>query len=128
MIREGLVRGIYAPVLVALGLLSLAGCGGWLRHPSDQIEAHLLGETPLATAKELVRTLSQERARDITEDARLTPNPSNYPVPASEGSSYLRAHLGSYGFVFRVDVVAFYVFDANDQLVAIHVRKDTDAP
>ena len=122
------MRGVSAPLFVALGLLSLTGCGGWLQRPGDEIEALLLAETRLATSKESIRRLSLERSRDITEDALLTPNPSNYPVPASEGASYLRAHLGSYGLLFRVDVVAFYVFDANDLLVAIYVRKDTDAP
>lgn len=116
--------------LLAGTILALAavGCGGWLRQPGEDVEAALLRETPVSTSKDAVRRAAIEGGRPILEEGEIRPNESNYPVPSSEGVSYLRVHLGSYGLIFSVDVSAFYIFNAKNELSVVHVRKETDAP
>jgi len=115
-------------IVVVLMIVSLASCRGWLRAEGSEIENQLLVETPLATSKAQVLAVSRTKGRAVGDGGELTPNISNYPVPSGEGKSYLRAHIGSYGVVLTVDVIAFYIFDEEERLVAIHVRKDVDAP
>lgn len=115
-------------IAVVLVLASLTSCRGWLRAESGEIERRLLVETPITTSKEQVVEASKRKGRTLGEGGALTPNISNYPVPATEGKSYLRMHLGSYGVLLKVDVIAFYIFDEQDRLTGIRVRKDVDAP
>lgn len=115
-------------IAVIFVLAGLTACRGWIRAKSGEIERRLLVETPVSTTKAQVVEISRKKGRVIGEGGVLTPNISDYPVPATEGKSYLRMHLGSYGVILKVDVIAFYIFDEQDRLTGIRVRKDVDAP
>ena len=114
-------------IALALGLVGFAGCGGWLRQSSSKIEARLLVETPLTSTIEQVRGFSRQKNREVSAEGQLTDNVLDYPVPRSEGASYLRVELGSYRPIFTVDVSAFYIFDAEGRLSAVHVEKYADS-
>ena len=110
-----------------MALLGLWGCTSPLRAPSRELEKALLSESPLGSSREDVLELCHRNGRQILESDLLQANSSNYPVPASEGASYLRVSLGSYRPIFTVDVTAVFIFDKEDRLVSVHVRKDTNA-
>ena len=43
------------------------------------------------------------------------------------GNKYIRLHIGEYFNPFETDVVAYFAFDENSNLIDISVRKDTDS-
>ncbi|HSY52634.1 MAG TPA: hypothetical protein VLC46_27790 [Thermoanaerobaculia bacterium] len=127
MTRTRLIGGL-AIVLVTL----LATVAVWPRQflcflPERAIAAILRRSVPVgSTVAEVQRYVAE---RHIASDAgRATPETiaSRYP---EEGVrfGYVRAELGHYRVVFRTDVVATFVFDAQGRLQQVIVRKEVDA-
>ncbi len=84
-----------------------------------------MSRAPLGTSKDLVRT---EFARSIhVEQGDVSVGIANYPSEHPLGISFLRAHLGEYGFLMRTDVIAVYYFDADEKLLDIQVLKYREA-
>ena len=98
----------------------------WYGSP-DQIESHLLAETPLGSSEEAVLSYLSEKAESVKEPWRgpVTPN-TLYPPNTVAGSSFITAVVGKYSVVFETSVEAFYIFDSDRRLVEIAVRKTTD--
>ena len=107
--------------------------------PGELIRMHMLMRMPVGTKMERVIKVV-ERNRKWKIDAinndsgyRLrygTPafvTPYNIHLGGAIGTQSIRAYLGKYTLVFRVDVVVFFGFDENSRLVDLHVIKYVDA-
>lgn len=69
-----------------------------------------------------IRTVSNEYGYGVDSNG----------VPTEEGTicvgnKYIRVHLGGYFNPFETNVVAFFAFDENSNLIEVSVRKDTDS-
>jgi hypothetical protein len=91
------------------------------------IEAYLKTQTPLGSSQERVsQWLSARNLRGEIHRATIEPN-SEYPLTTIGGSSFIHESVAHYGAIFRTDIEAFYVFDANGKLVDLRVRRTVDA-
>ena len=99
-----------------------------LRHDDQAIESKLRSLTPLGSTE--LQVLS------YLEKEGLKPQPiwrgeikpgSQYIHSTVPGRSFFRVLVGEYRNIFVTSVSAFYIFDQNQRLVEIGVRKETDA-
>jgi len=56
-----------------------------------------------------------------------TPPVAKFPFQAQQWGSYLRVDLGGYEDPLRTDVVAYFVFDSQEELIEIAVKKFVDS-
>jgi len=126
--RSTLVAVGIAIAFVIAVVLSLIGNPFSVFHRSTtDIEAYLRTQTPLgASHADVIAWLG---TRDITAEvinARIRPG-SDYPESSVGGASFIHSSIAHYGLPV-VDVEAFYIFDDNNRLVDITVRRTIDGP
>ena len=86
----------------------------------------LLAATPAGSSRDAVmRYVQRERFRVM--DASPVTSWTDRFVRERGGASYLKVYLGHYRSVFRVDVIAYYIFDQSGRLKEIVIIKDADA-
>ena len=99
-----------------------------LRQDSEAIESDLRSLTPLGATEEQV--LSQLRGKGLkpkpTWRGEIKPG-DQYIESTVPGQSFFRVLVGEYRNIFVTSVSAFYIFDQDQRLVEIGVRKETDA-
>ncbi|MFF2888535.1 hypothetical protein [Paenibacillus sp. NPDC057967] len=98
----------------------------------DQLRSRFLEQTPLGTSMEdVIQSIDSKkdwRIKYIDNDNGFTHQRKR---PAEKiGVRHIRVHIGEYrvysNLYFATDVVVFYGFNENNELVDIWVRKDTD--
>ncbi len=104
-----------------------------LRLPKEFIEYVLIYEMKMGTNIDSVVNYIQKKNYKIEfdfpgsyvhGDESEIYNKKDKPV----GSRFLRVDMGGYrGFPFRVDVVAYFVFNEKNELIKVEVFKDVDA-
>lgn len=113
-----------------------------IRRTNSGVRRHLLLSTPIGTNIEEVIRVSEENAkltiRYVRENAGvvlLKPNlsPTNF-LPNSirdtivVGEKSICIYLGTFNFITRISVEAFFAFDESDELIEIFIRRYYDFP
>ena len=93
-----------------------------------RIEHYLQDQTPIGTAQDEVMAWLQRRGSVAKINVAAIAAHSTFPPTETGGASFIQTSVASYRIVFRADVEAFYVFDANARLADIGVRRTVDAP
>jgi hypothetical protein len=119
-------------VVLLLAIAAAVLVASWPGNPvywgsENTIEAYLKTQTPLGSPQERVsQWLGARNLRAEIHQATIKPN-SEYPLTKIGGSSFIHESIAHYGPIFRADIEAFYVFDANGKLVDLRVRRTVDA-
>lgn len=99
----------------------------WRATP-EVISSRMLEETPLGSSEALVLDALAKQDRKPAPMWRGVIAPgSDYPLTTRGGSSFTHVVLAQYGIVFTTSVEAFYIFDSNQRLIEVGIRKTTDA-
>jgi hypothetical protein len=114
---------VVATIAVALFPGSVLYWGSLLR-----IEHYLQDQTPIGSTQDTVVTWLQRRGSGAKLNIATIAPHSTFPPTDTGGASFIQTTIASYRIVLRADVEAFYVFDANDRLADIGVRRTVDAP
>jgi hypothetical protein len=123
------VAGIVLCGVMVLTFASLPRKGGlWCWKNPVAIEQHLVAVVGLGSSEgEVLGWLSRNHTPSAgTQEAVILPG-SDYPPSRIGGRKFIHKTIGVYGWPFEVDVEAFFIFDQNDRLVEIRVRKTVDA-
>lgn len=100
----------------------LLGCGdSGLARSEETIRQEALRSAPKGTTKPEVLLGLSEKVR--IEVGRVDPGVDGYPSEEPVGSSFVRAHLGSYGWMLTTDVMAVYYFDDAEKLLDVRIVK-----
>ncbi len=118
-------RALSKVCLLVAGLLLVSCDRSPLSRPERAIREDLMSRAPLGTSKDVVKTEFAPSIR--VEQGDVSAEVANYPSEHPVGVSFLRAHLGGYGFLMKTDVVAIYYFDADEKLLDIQVLKYREA-
>jgi hypothetical protein len=116
-------------LFVVLGLCFVAMAGiiiyyarPIIYYPKEEIHNRLLKDTPIGSDKKQV--LEYVRKKGYTFD----PNGQG-SMDEKWGNNYMRVDLGHYqGIPLRCDIVGAWVFDKDEKLINIDVRKEYDGP
>ena len=99
-----------------------------LRQDDEVIESRLRSLTPLGSTE--AQVLSHLTNRGLKPEpiwrGEIAPG-SQYVNSTVPGRSFFRVLVGEYRNIFVTSVSAFYIFDKDQRLVEIGVRKSTDA-
>jgi ABC-type glycerol-3-phosphate transport system permease component len=101
-----------------------------------KIRDDLLKVIPMSTTmEEAIQLIKENKKWEIEEvqyNAGFYFNPYyGYPEDGEArviGEKYLYVYLGSYHIVYEIDVIAYFGFDENDELIEIYVEKQPDSP
>ncbi len=96
-----------------------------LKLPTEMIKLKYLIVTPINTNMSDVEKYLQNNNYKIRaiSNFRYTRTPSF----ESQGSYYIESNIGDYRWIFVTDVLVIWIFDENEKLIEIIVRKITDA-
>jgi hypothetical protein len=94
---------------------------------SLRIEHYLQDQTPIGTTQDAVVTWLQRHGSAAKINVAVIAPHSTFPPTEIGGASFIQSTIASYSVLFRADVEAFYVFDANARLADIGVRRTVDA-
>jgi hypothetical protein len=123
--RQGLLgcAAIFATVFIVATRCSMVA-------PPFLIERNLLVSTPIGSSKEFVKSSLQRHSARIEEDTSVRGYESlQYPVSGVRNvDSFVRVHVARYQIpMFDVTVVGFYLFDRDERLIKVVVRKYVDS-
>jgi hypothetical protein len=93
-----------------------------------RIDHYLQDQTPIGSTQDAVVTWLRQRGSGAKINVAAIAPHSAFPPTEIGGASFIQTTIASYRIVFRADVEAFYVFDANARLADIGVRRTVDAP
>lgn len=93
---------------------------------TDAIRAELLDEVPIGSPAAEVERLLSRRGLDLRKGGVLMQSDRLLPEPGN--GSLISAHLGTYYFVWRTDVVAYWVLDDDQRVKEVVVSRFLDAP
>ena len=126
-------------ILIIIFLVVMALIINPILRTEASIRRQLLRITPIGTSMEEVISIADDNARwtidNIREDGgvsllsgtrvptRRAPGDPRFSVI---GEQSVRIHLGTFQFIIRFDVTAFYAFDENGELIEILVRREFD--
>ncbi len=115
--RRAFGLGVWLP---SSTILLSCGASG-LARSEEAIRLDVLKAAPKGTTKSEVLGGLSERVR--VELGRVTLGVGDYPSARPTGSSFIRAHLGSYGWILTTDVMAVYYFDDAERLLDVQIVK-----
>ena len=113
-------------VVIGLVFIAIAGIIIYyarpiIYHSEEDIHNKLLKDTPIGSDKKQV--LEYVKKKGYTFD----PNEQG-SMDEKWGNNYMRVYLGHYqGIPWRCDVDGAWIFDTNEKLINIDVRKEYDA-
>jgi hypothetical protein len=105
-------------------------CSGTLPRRSEQsIRQRVLHDTPQGSAYSTVLNYVKKQGRSVAEQSGGYEIPKFGQTPARVvGRRTIKAYLGGYrGLPWHVDVICFWVFDEEDNLIDVFVDKQADA-
>jgi len=96
---------------------------------SDQrVAAYLRSETPLGSSVTVVqRWLQQKRLEAAYSGGYIIRAGSDFPPTKVGGSGFIQTTIASYGWPFETAMEGFYIFDSNERLCDITIRRTVDA-
>ena len=97
----------------------------WGAEPS--IEAYLKSQTPVGSARSEVTGWLKRHGDENAFYSAEIPARSDFPLTTTGGKGFIQSDVAHYGWPFRADIEAFFIFDGRERLVDIRVRRTVDA-
>lgn len=99
-----------------------------LRLPESLLSAYLRLDTPLGLpASEVISRAKSSGCEAADPYYNELPPRQSYPKTTAGGSSWTTCVMGSYGIIFETSVEIFYIFDKDDRLKEVKIRRTVDA-
>jgi hypothetical protein len=116
-------------VIVVAGLGFKMASANPLRESEDNIRLRILGKVPAGSSVQDVKNFIAAQGWKLSYNWEGTPTKlSETFYPGVKGQHVIGADLGHYLGIFgRVDLDAYWGFDAAGRLIDVHVRKGVNA-
>ena len=119
---------LYISLVIIFLLMIIGGFRSLIIFKSpEKIRIHLLEITPIGTSINDVNDVIQKENFNL----KFLFEKHGYELRDKSGKrigdKYMRVHIDEYKIIISVDIVAFYVFDKDDNLIEIDVVKFTDS-